>query len=107
MQHAWQVYGFGLSEEILGAAIKETGLRPFIATKFAPLPWRFSSESVVKALRQAAPPTACLPEFACISVLPRSVAPRLMTWGPAVAEGACSACKSPRSACIRFTGLAS
>ena len=59
-QRAWQVYGFGLSEEILGAAITDTGLRPFIATKFAPLPWRFSSESVVRALRQVALPTACL-----------------------------------------------
>lgn len=46
-----EVYGFGLSEEILGAAIRQTGIKPFIATKFAPLPWRFSSGSVEKALR--------------------------------------------------------
>lgn len=48
---AMQVYGFGLSEEILGAAMKDTGRVPFIATKFAPLPWRFTSGSVVKALQ--------------------------------------------------------
>ena len=48
-----QVYGFGLSEEIIGASIKQTGVQPFIATKFAPLPWRFTSGSVESALRYA------------------------------------------------------
>ena len=48
-----QVYGFGLSEEILGSAIRESGVQPFVATKFAPLPNRFGSESVVRACRFA------------------------------------------------------
>ena len=46
-----KVYGFGLSEEILGAAIREARVQPFVATKFAPLPWRFSSGSVERACR--------------------------------------------------------
>ncbi len=46
-----QVYGFGLSEEFVGGFMRETGTRPAIATKFAPLPWRFTSGSVVDACR--------------------------------------------------------
>ncbi|KAK9818029.1 hypothetical protein WJX72_005932 [[Myrmecia] bisecta] len=46
-----EVYGFGQSEKFLGEFMRETGTSPTIATKFAPLPWRFSSDSVVKALR--------------------------------------------------------
>ncbi len=41
----------GLSEEILGEFIKKTGTKPEIATKFAPLPWRFGRGSVVSACK--------------------------------------------------------
>ncbi|MEL6164743.1 MAG: aldo/keto reductase, partial [Cyanobacteria bacterium J06628_3] len=36
-----EVYGLGLSEELLGKFIKKTDKRIQIATKFGPLPWRF------------------------------------------------------------------
>ena len=49
----WQVYGFGLSEEFLGDFMRQSGTQPVIATKFAPLPWRFTSGSVVGACRSA------------------------------------------------------
>jgi len=45
-----EVYGLGLSEELLGQFIKKTDKQIQIATKFGPLPWRFSSESVSEAL---------------------------------------------------------
>jgi len=48
-----EVYGFGLSEEFLGEYIKETGTSPVVATKFAPLPWRFSADSVVCAAKDS------------------------------------------------------
>jgi aryl-alcohol dehydrogenase-like predicted oxidoreductase len=54
-EFAWQVYGFGLSEQFLGEFMKETGTQPIIATKFAPLPWRFTSKSVVAACRHETP----------------------------------------------------
>ena len=47
----WQVYGFGFSEEFIGGFMRQTGTSPAIATKFAPLPWRFSSDSVVDACK--------------------------------------------------------
>jgi hypothetical protein len=46
-----QVYGFGLSEEFLGDFMRRSGTQPVIATKFAPLPWRFTPGSVVGACR--------------------------------------------------------
>ncbi len=46
-----QVYGFGLSEQFLGEFMRETNTRPIIATKYAPLPWRFTSGTVVDACR--------------------------------------------------------
>ncbi|KAK9904950.1 hypothetical protein WJX75_006301 [Coccomyxa subellipsoidea] len=46
-----EVYGFGNSEEFLGEFMKTTETKPVIATKFAPLPWRFTSKSVVSACR--------------------------------------------------------
>lgn len=45
-----EVYGLGLSEELLGKFIKKTDKEVQIATKFGPLPWRFSAESVREAL---------------------------------------------------------
>lgn len=46
-----QVYGLGLSEEFLQDFMKETGTQPVIATKFAPLPWRFREQNVVEACK--------------------------------------------------------
>lgn len=47
-----EVYGFGKSEEFLGEFMKETPSPPaIIATKFAPLPWRQTPDSVVLALK--------------------------------------------------------
>ena len=43
-------YGLGLSEELLGQFMKKTDKQVQIATKFGPLPWRFSAESVSDAL---------------------------------------------------------
>lgn len=45
-----EVYGPGESEILLGKFIKETGANVQIATKYAPLPWRFTAESVSEAL---------------------------------------------------------
>ena len=46
-----QVYGLGLSEEFLQDFMKQTGTQPVIATKFAPLPWRFREQNVVEACK--------------------------------------------------------
>lgn len=46
-----QVYGFGLSEEFIGEFMRQTGRQVPIATKYAPLPWRFTSGSVVDACK--------------------------------------------------------
>eukprot|EP00191_Tetraselmis_sp_GSL018_P017791 CAMPEP_0177582920 /NCGR_PEP_ID=MMETSP0419_2-20121207/3028_1 /TAXON_ID=582737 /ORGANISM="Tetraselmis sp., Strain GSL018" /LENGTH=390 /DNA_ID=CAMNT_0019072241 /DNA_START=173 /DNA_END=1345 /DNA_ORIENTATION=- len=48
-----EVYGFGLSEEFLGEYMRKTGTSPVVATKFAPLPWRFKAEDVVKAAKDS------------------------------------------------------
>ncbi|QLE54914.1 aldo/keto reductase [Nostoc sp. TCL26-01] len=45
-----EVYGLGLSEQLLGQFIKQTQQPVQIATKFGPLPWRFSGQSVSDAL---------------------------------------------------------
>ncbi len=44
-----EIYGKGASERILGGLIGE-GPRPFVATKFAPLPYRFRASALPKAL---------------------------------------------------------
>ena len=49
--HVVQVYGLGLSEEFLQDFMKQTGTQPVIATKFAPLPWRFQEGNVVDACK--------------------------------------------------------
>ena len=46
-----QVYGFGKSEELIGDLMKKTGTTPAIATKFAPLPFRFGADNVVNTLK--------------------------------------------------------
>lgn len=48
-----EVYGFGLSEEFLQDFMKQTGTQPVIATKFAPLPWRFREQNVVEACKSS------------------------------------------------------
>ncbi|MGL5060362.1 MAG: aldo/keto reductase [Microcoleus sp.] len=45
-----EVYGNGLSEELLGQFIKKTTQPVQIATKFGPLPWRITGKSVSEAL---------------------------------------------------------
>ncbi len=45
-----EVYGLGLSEKFLGQFLQQTQQPVQIATKFAPLPWRFTGESVSDAL---------------------------------------------------------
>lgn len=45
-----EVYGLGVSEELLGQFIKETGRFVQIATKYGPLPWRFTAQSVSDAV---------------------------------------------------------
>jgi aryl-alcohol dehydrogenase-like predicted oxidoreductase len=47
-----ELYGNGASERIIGEILREGGFegRPVIATKFAPLPYRFSAKSLLKAV---------------------------------------------------------
>jgi aryl-alcohol dehydrogenase-like predicted oxidoreductase len=45
-----EVYGLGKSEELLGQFAKETTVPIIMATKFAPLPWRFQQQAVADAL---------------------------------------------------------
>lgn len=47
-----EIYGNGASERIIGELLKEgnSDERPLIATKFAPLPYRLSGRSLLKAL---------------------------------------------------------
>jgi aryl-alcohol dehydrogenase-like predicted oxidoreductase len=47
-----EIYGSGASERIIGELLEENsfGERPLIATKFAPLPYRLSARSLLKAL---------------------------------------------------------
>jgi aryl-alcohol dehydrogenase-like predicted oxidoreductase len=47
-----EMYGNGASERIIGEILREGGFErtPVIATKFAPLPYRFSANSLLKAV---------------------------------------------------------
>ncbi|HEY9673602.1 MAG TPA: aldo/keto reductase [Waterburya sp.] len=45
-----EVYGLGESEKLLGQFMKQLGRSAQIATKYMPLPWRFSTQSVSEAL---------------------------------------------------------
>ncbi len=46
-----EVYGSGRSEHLLGQFIKNNGQPVIVATKFFPIPYRFTKTSVVRALR--------------------------------------------------------
>lgn len=48
-----EVYGFGMSEEFLGEYMRLTTTSPIVATKFAPLPWRFKADDVVSACKDS------------------------------------------------------
>lgn len=48
-----EVYGMGLSEKFLGQFLQQTQQPVQIATKFGPLPWRFTAQSVSDALTQS------------------------------------------------------
>ncbi|MBD2454910.1 aldo/keto reductase [Nostoc sp. FACHB-87] len=48
-----EVYGMGLSEKFLGQFIKQTTQPVQVATKFGPLPWRFTGQSVSDALTES------------------------------------------------------
>ncbi|GAB1545015.1 aldo/keto reductase [Scytonema sp. NUACC21] len=45
-----EVYGFGLSEELLGQFMQKTDKQVQIATKYGPVPWRFTGGAVGDAL---------------------------------------------------------
>ena len=45
-----EIYGFGQSERILGELIQGNHEPLYVATKYAPLPWRFNRRSVTKAI---------------------------------------------------------
>ena len=46
-----ELYGFGKSEKYLGDFQRKTNTSVKIATRFAPVPWRFTSDAPVKALK--------------------------------------------------------
>jgi aryl-alcohol dehydrogenase-like predicted oxidoreductase len=46
-----EIYGSGRSERLLGQFIKNTHQKVFVATKFFPIPYRFTKNSVLRALR--------------------------------------------------------
>ncbi len=46
-----EIYGNGRSERLLGQFLKNTQRPSFVATKFFPMPWRWTSGSVLGALR--------------------------------------------------------
>jgi aryl-alcohol dehydrogenase-like predicted oxidoreductase len=50
-----EVYGFGTSEDFVGEFIRESSspMKPTLATKFAPLPWRQTADSVVGACQKS------------------------------------------------------
>jgi aryl-alcohol dehydrogenase-like predicted oxidoreductase len=45
-----EIYGFGESEKLLGQFMKQTNQPVMIATKYFPLPWRFSASAVADTL---------------------------------------------------------
>jgi len=48
-----EIYGFGKSERILGALVREAEPSLAVATKYAPYPWRWSRGAVVRALKRS------------------------------------------------------
>mgnify|MGYP002027749338 CR=1 FL=1 len=49
-----EAYGFGRSEQLVADCVTKADGSPIIATKFAPVPWRRSSDDVVDACRASA-----------------------------------------------------
>lgn len=45
-----EIYGSGRSERNLGQLLKENATPVYVATKFAPLPWRFSAKALTRSL---------------------------------------------------------
>src|SRR5437016_3098641 len=45
-----EIYGHGASERILGALVRDSNSGVVIASKYAPLPWRFSAGALRRAL---------------------------------------------------------
>lgn len=45
-----EVYGLGESERLIGRFLKQTDQNVFVATKYFPLPWRFSAKAVSETL---------------------------------------------------------
>ncbi|RDI95282.1 aldo/keto reductase [Meiothermus sp. QL-1] len=48
-----EVYGFGLSERLLGRYYHACSPRPLVVSKMFPYPWRFSRRALLAALRQS------------------------------------------------------
>jgi len=48
-----EIYGFGLSEELLAQFLQKTTQKVQIATKYGPFPWRFTAQSVADALTES------------------------------------------------------
>ncbi len=46
-----EIYGSGKSERIIGALIKETEQPVLVATKYFPMPWRFTKNFIPRALK--------------------------------------------------------
>mgnify|MGYP001072485232 CR=1 FL=1 len=45
-----EVYGLGKSEELIGQFMQQSDQTAVVATKYMPVPWRFSAQSVADAL---------------------------------------------------------
>ncbi|WP_026731392.1 aldo/keto reductase [Fischerella sp. PCC 9605] len=48
-----EVYGFGLSEQLLGQFLQQTDQKVQIATKYGPFPWRITTQSVADTLTES------------------------------------------------------
>lgn len=48
-----EVYGMGRSERLTGQFLKETDQPVLVATKFFPMPWRWTKGSLIRALRHS------------------------------------------------------
>jgi len=46
-----EIYGWGKSERLLGAFMERFDVKPVIATKFFPYPWRWRRQALLKALQ--------------------------------------------------------
>jgi aryl-alcohol dehydrogenase-like predicted oxidoreductase len=48
-----EIYGFGQSERVLGELVGGTDQKVYVASKYAPMPWRFTSGHVRRALEKS------------------------------------------------------